>query len=121
MMELTLQQNRTNLAAQETKLRLNSPLKNIKSFKIQQTFIQQRMQSAITHQLDRLEQKLFQTSQTLNAFSPLATLNRGYALIMHPETGSIIRSIEELSEGDLIKTRFSDGQVISQVQRKLTD
>ena len=53
--------------------------------------------TAIERKLEQLNQRLLNSSQTLHAVSPLATLNRGYAMAIHQPTGKIIRSTEQLS------------------------
>jgi exodeoxyribonuclease VII large subunit len=50
----------------------------------------------------------------LQAMSPLAVLQRGYALVQD-EGGAVIRSVGELSVDQLLHTRMSDGTFSSQV------
>jgi exodeoxyribonuclease VII large subunit len=45
----------------------------------------------------------------LRSLSPLAVLDRGYALIVS-EDGSVIRSVSQVANGDRVKTRLSDGE-----------
>jgi exodeoxyribonuclease VII large subunit len=46
----------------------------------------------------------------LDTLNPLATLRRGYALVQRSEDAEVIRSIEQVDQGDLIQVRVSDGQ-----------
>ena len=50
----------------------------------------------------------------LRSLSPLAVLERGYALVMD-ENGAVIRSALQVSAGDHLKTRLSDGEFNSTV------
>jgi len=50
----------------------------------------------------------------LAALSPLAVLNRGYALV-HDENGAVIRSIDRLHPNQQVATRLSDGTFTSQI------
>jgi len=50
----------------------------------------------------------------LAALSPLAVLNRGYALVQD-EQGKIVRSIERLTANQQVATRLSDGTFTSQI------
>jgi len=50
----------------------------------------------------------------LAALSPLAVLNRGYALVQD-EQGKVIRSVERLAPNQQIATRLSDGSFTSQI------
>ncbi len=42
--------------------------------------------------------------------SPLATLNRGYAIVQKYDNQEIIRDVRQLVSGDEVLTRFSKGQ-----------
>jgi exodeoxyribonuclease VII large subunit len=50
----------------------------------------------------------------LRSLSPLAVLDRGYALVQAPD-GSVIRSTTQISSGDHVRTRLSDGAFSSTV------
>jgi exodeoxyribonuclease VII large subunit len=52
-------------------------------------------------------------SATLNSVSPLNVLARGYSITKTNNT--VIKSIAQLREGQVIKTQFNDGEVSSQV------
>ena len=49
------------------------------------------------------------------ALSPLAILGRGYS-VTAKEDGTIVRSSSQLGPGDIIRTRFMDGTVLSRVE-----
>jgi len=51
----------------------------------------------------------------LASLSPLATLRRGYALVQHSATGTIISLITQVERGDAIDIKVSDGQFRSRV------
>lgn len=51
----------------------------------------------------------------LRALSPLAVLERGYALVLN-EQGSVVRSAGQLSEGDRVRTRLAEGAFTSTVE-----
>ncbi len=51
----------------------------------------------------------------LNSLSPLAVLDRGYALVLNAE-GALIRSTTQLSSGDQLTTRLADGSFTSRVE-----
>jgi len=46
----------------------------------------------------------------LASLSPLATLERGYALVQHSATGEVIAHISQVERGDAIDIKVSDGQ-----------
>jgi exodeoxyribonuclease VII large subunit len=71
--------------------------------------------SATNACLKHNNQRLLNASQTLQAVSPLATLNRGYALVTEQASGQIIRSTKQLKVGDKVKTRLAKGYFFSKI------
>jgi exodeoxyribonuclease VII large subunit len=51
----------------------------------------------------------------LESLSPLATLERGYALVQSHTSGEVISSISQVERGDMIEVKVSDGQFNSRV------
>jgi exodeoxyribonuclease VII large subunit len=51
----------------------------------------------------------------LHSLSPLAVLDRGYALVLNLE-GSVVRSASQLKTGDTLTTRLADGSFTSRVK-----
>jgi hypothetical protein len=49
------------------------------------------------------------------AARPLATLERGYALVQSHDSGEVISNISQVERGDMIKVQVSDGQFNSRV------
>jgi exodeoxyribonuclease VII large subunit len=54
----------------------------------------------------------------LHSLSPLAVLERGYALVIDAQ-GGVIRSTAQVAAGDKVTTRLSDGAFISSVESKI--
>ncbi len=73
-----------------------------------------RLLNAWQLQLRQQQHQLLQNSAKLHAFSPLATLTRGYS-ISFDHQGRVIRSSHQLKKGDRLKIRFAEGEIISQV------
>ncbi len=75
--------------------------------------------------LDRSVERLIESSASrlgaldarLHSLSPLAVLDRGYALVLSSE-GALIRSTAQLSTGDRLTTRLADGSFTSRVESK---
>ena len=51
----------------------------------------------------------------LRSLSPLAVLDRGYAICQDPATGSVISDASRLSPGDDVKVRLARGRLLSRV------
>lgn len=58
--------------------------------------------------------------ETLHAVSPLATLQRGYAIVTRQADGSILRDSAEIAEGELIEARLARGTVVGKVIARRT-
>ncbi|WP_133470979.1 exodeoxyribonuclease VII large subunit [Paraglaciecola marina] len=59
-------------------------------------------------------QTLSNNSHLLDTVSPLATLSRGYNISF--KQGEIVKHVKQLSEGDEIVSKFSDGEAVSCVK-----
>src|SRR5262249_39478123 len=60
--------------------------------------------------------RLTRLAASLDALSPLAVLARGYSLTLKHEDRSVIRSADQVRPGQLIITRFAQGQITSRVE-----
>jgi exodeoxyribonuclease VII large subunit len=54
----------------------------------------------------------------LHSLSPLAVLERGYALVLDA-AGGVVRSTEQVTSGDKVTTRLTDGVFTSRVESKI--
>ncbi|MGR9014847.1 MAG: exodeoxyribonuclease VII large subunit [Gammaproteobacteria bacterium] len=115
-MHTKLRQMAGSVEAKTAQLWQHNPALTINSHKQRQEYLNRRLMAAIAHKLEQLNQRLLNTSQTLHAVSPLATLSRGYAMTINPATGEIIRSTEQISVGDTVQTRLAQGRFTSQVK-----
>jgi exodeoxyribonuclease VII large subunit len=70
----------------------------------------QRLRRAITYTLERQQTALRHAGHALHAISPLATLERGYA-ILFDEAGQVVRSVAAVSVGDTVNARLTDGEL----------
>jgi len=58
---------------------------------------------------------LYATDARLHALSPLEVLHRGYALVQNAD-GALVRSAAQLTPGQLVHTRLSEGSFLSRVE-----
>ncbi|MBS3953949.1 MAG: exodeoxyribonuclease VII large subunit [Methylomicrobium sp.] len=109
--------HKSALAIQSAKLNQQLPSNLVNTLKMRLAHSDQRLSAVLRVKLDRLTQRLVQAGQNLHAYSPLATLNRGYALVTEIKTGKLISSSTQLKEGDRIHTRLAEGSLISEVKQ----
>lgn len=105
-----------SVEAKTAQLWQHNPAAIISSHKQRQDYLNQRLIAATAHKLEQFKQRLLNSSQTLHAVSPLATLNRGYAMAINPSTGAIVRSVEQISVGDMVQIRLAHGRFTSQIK-----
>ncbi len=63
---------------------------------------------AVEHRLVTQERDLAHLRARARALSPLATLDRGYAVVVGPD-GSLVRDAEQLAPGDAVRVRVAAG------------
>ncbi len=74
-----------------------------------------RLERSLERMLESSAFTLGALDARLRSLSPLAVLDRGYALVLSSE-GSLIRSIAQLAPGDAVTTRLADGAFTSRVE-----
>ncbi|HEX5124991.1 MAG TPA: exodeoxyribonuclease VII large subunit, partial [Rhodanobacteraceae bacterium] len=60
---------------------------------------------------ERRALRLAELARTLNAVSPLATLDRGYAILLDRESGQVVRSAASVSVESKLRARLADGDI----------
>ena len=73
--------------------------------------LRQRMVTSLAGSLNALEQRLALAARTLNAVSPLATLERGFAVVRRADTGELLRDAAHAPAGTEIEARLSKGKL----------
>ena len=58
---------------------------------------------------------LSEKSSQLEAISPLATLKRGYAIVSEETSGKIVRDSDQISKGEKLDIKLSNGDLTAQV------
>ena len=71
---------------------------------------------AITQHLNQALSRQHAAQQALDIVSPLQTLKRGYSITVNAN-GDIIRSATAFKPGDELRTRFAEGEIISEVRQ----
>ena len=72
--------------------------------------LRDRARRTLGHQLDRAADDIDHRRARARALSPLATLQRGYA-VLQDDTGHVLTSINETAEGAQLHVRLADGRV----------
>jgi len=78
-----------------------------------------RLTNAMRHRLQTTTSRLSVAAGELHAVSPLATLERGYAVIQHADNGAVLRNAADIAEGDRIQARLARGILQARVEKIL--
>jgi exodeoxyribonuclease VII large subunit len=70
--------------------------------------------AAIENQIEESAKRLGLAAASLDALSPLAVLQRGYAIAQHDD-GSLLRDANTVSTGDSVRVRLAKGRIRARV------
>ncbi len=93
---------------------LQSPLASFEQRRKVLKLLETRLIGAQNQTVSRYRQRFVAQTAKLDAMSPLKVLTRGYA-VATTRSGSVIRSATEVSTGDQITVRVSDGSIHANV------
>jgi exodeoxyribonuclease VII large subunit len=83
----------------------------------QRSTLERRLAGAVTARLARDAQRLGAVSGKLHAVSPLATLERGYAIVRTGD-GQVLRRATDVAKGDTVSAQLADGHIEAIVSRR---
>jgi exodeoxyribonuclease VII large subunit len=78
---------------------------------------QQQLASEIRHIINTVSSRAAVAAGSLNAVSPLATLERGYAIVRDTTSGKLLSDATRLKPGDSISTQLARGQFEATVDK----
>lgn len=112
-----LQSQQQRVMNLSSRLHLQSPQRQIPRQQAQLLRWQQYLNVLIQQRLAKARDKLQMQAGQLHALSPLATLERGYGIVRHQETGKVVRNTTALRLGQTVTTQLQDGSFESIVTR----
>jgi exodeoxyribonuclease VII large subunit len=71
-----------------------------------------RARRTLAHRLDAADADVRQTRARVRALSPLATLERGYAVVQHAD-GGVVRRAADVQPGEELRIRLAEGEVVA--------
>ena len=110
-----LADRRTVLGERRSRLWQLSPAARLRSTVARQAALYARLRAAALARLHLAREHLAPLVRTLNAVSPLATLERGYAIVSRVD-GGILRNAADAAPGTLIEARLAVGTVRAKVE-----
>lgn len=103
-----LAQLRTRLLAQHPSVRLARDADALRG-------CAERLRAATLRGLERRRARVAELARTLHAVSPLATLERGYAILLEAESGRVVRSVAQVPANAGLRARLADGEIALRV------
>jgi len=96
-------------------LRQATPVHAIRQAEMRRQAYQQRLSAAIARGLQQRQRRLAVVCRSLDTISPLATLERGYAIVTRERDQRILRVAADIKPGERIETRLSRGRLLCTV------
>ena len=115
-MRVNLATRRGAVAQLAAHLRQHSPALHVAAAHGRLQAASTTISSLMQRRLDLLGRRLSVAARTLDAVSPLATLQRGYAIVTDA-SGAVVTDTQTLRPGDTIRARLARGVVDARVER----
>lgn len=110
---------RQGLDTYALRLRARAPYARIAALEDSRRQREHRLRRAMQARLERERTRIAHAIARLQAYSPLATLTRGFAIVEHD--GKLVRAAGEVKPGDAISARLARGRVIAVVKSTFDD
>lgn len=113
-----LQDDRHRVHEALVRLIRHSPERLVREHCLQYEALAARLQNAIRTGLSKAEHRLGLAMRTLNTVSPLATLDRGFAIVTRAADGALVTEVASVAVGDEIEARVAQGRLRATVIAK---
>jgi exodeoxyribonuclease VII large subunit len=120
-MRSALHHSRSRVSEATTHLLQHSPERHVRDMCLKYESLAARLRHAWSQRVARAEHRLTLAARTLNTVSPLATLERGFAIVTRGADGALVTDVGSLQVGDEIQARVARGSVRATVTGKTDD
>ena len=104
------------LDALATRPVITQPLERIRQAAMEVDFLEGQMNRAAARKIQSFEQQLKEIAFSMESLNPVSVLARGYSLTTKPD-GALIDDCNSIKPGDKIKTRVTNGNIESVVEK----
>lgn len=111
-----LEQEQQQAHQQARLLEQLSPQARIASYRQQVDDLLRRGGQSLAHGLALRGSRLEGLTARLEALSPHSTLGRGYAIVRQSDSGSVVRSVDQVRVGDPLRVQVRDGEFGAEVR-----
>ncbi|HDD24192.1 MAG TPA: exodeoxyribonuclease VII large subunit [Chloroflexi bacterium] len=92
-----------------------SPLSRLAQSRQRVDELSSRSETLLRHRLALHRERVRGLAGRLKAVSPIGTMERGYAIVYRRDTGDVVRSVEQVAAGDLLRVQVGDGEFEAEV------
>ena len=113
--ELSMQR-RQHWLSLDARLKQQSPALRVQACSSQLDILFARLRQSTQNLLSDRQHRLALSARALHSVSPLATLQRGYAIVLDEKTGKALTDTTSVSTGDRIEARLAKGSLTARVE-----
>ncbi|MFM2110162.1 MAG: exodeoxyribonuclease VII large subunit [Gammaproteobacteria bacterium] len=117
-MQLSLGERRHSLQQLSARLAQASPALELRRLGQRHALLDARLRRSLPTTLEGLRQRFTVAARTLDAVSPLATLERGFAIATRVSDGALLRDTAMIDAGQLVDVRLGRGALQAKVISK---
>jgi exodeoxyribonuclease VII large subunit len=106
-----LRRNRQHLQQLHARLLARHPALQMRREAQRAQSLAERLRAGLQRGFESRRRTLADLGRTLHAVGPLATLDRGYAILLDQTTGQVVRSVAQTAPGARLTGRLADGSL----------
>ena len=114
--EFILSKKRNRIEKIASEINYNNPLAKLNLISNKLNLLLKNLKRSTKEKLNKNHNTLDKLLKNIEILSPLAILDRGYAIVLN-DKGKAIKSSKEVSKGDLLDTRLSKGIISVEVKK----
>jgi len=114
-------EQRARVTQASTRLQRHDPRGQIQRLAAHQSQLAHRLATAVRKYLVFKEQQLLSLGRELHTVSPLATLERGYAIMQAGDAATVVRRWDQVEVGEMVTARLGKGSLQCRVEQRRKD
>ena len=114
-LQILLARRREALQACSARLSRASPQRALQTRLRRHALLDARLRASLPQQLLALRQRLALAARTLDAVSPLGTLQRGFAIVTRADDGRVVNDAAAVATDEVIEARLARGRLRARV------
>ena len=111
-----IEEQRRRLESIEKNVLFRTPTERINQYRQTVDELKRTLIAEVIHRVQLHKKELQALTGRLDALSPRAILKRGYSICLKEQ--KVVRSVKDITTGDMLRVLFRDGEAISEVKEK---